>query len=109
MTQAHNVRPARSARSWRRSAYRIREIEPLLSDRHYSVCVLRAVMLFQALPADGSSSGLTGLAALVGISRGSAFRYLQTLRAVGLVEQPAGTRAYRRACPTATRRPKKAR
>jgi hypothetical protein len=69
---------------------------PLLGDESYSRSVLRAVLVLNGLPLDGSTRELTDVARDVGIAPGATYRYMQTWRAVGLVEQDPRSRRYRR-------------
>lgn len=72
-------------------------VEPLLADESYSRTVLRALLVFSALPPDGRARELTDVAREVGISPSTTHRYMQTWMAVGLVEQQTRSRRYRRA------------
>ncbi len=69
---------------------------PLLADASYSRSVLRALLVLNALPPDGSARELTDIARDVDLSPGTTHRYMQTWMAVGLVEQHPRSRQYRR-------------
>lgn len=69
---------------------------PLLEDDSYSRTVLRAVLVLNALPADGGERELTEIARDVGLSPSTTHRYMQTWMAVGLVEQHPRSRGYYR-------------
>lgn len=84
-------------RKWLTRASGREAIRPLLGDRHYSLSVLRAAMLFAALPVNGAPRGLRELADMAGISPGSARRYVETLCVIGLAA-PVGKGTFRRTC-----------
>jgi DNA-binding MarR family transcriptional regulator len=69
---------------------------PLLEDEAYSRSVLRVLLVINALPVDGGERALTDIARELGLSPGTAHRYLHTLTAVGLLEQNPRSRRYRR-------------
>jgi hypothetical protein len=69
---------------------------PLLGDANYSRSVLRALLVLNSLPRDGSERGLTHLAGQLAISPSTTHRYMHTWMALGLVEQDPGSRRYRR-------------
>jgi hypothetical protein len=69
----------------------------LLEDAAYPRSVLRAVLVLNALPADGSARKLTDIARDVDLSLSTMHRYAQTWIALGLIEQHPRSRRYRRA------------
>jgi hypothetical protein len=70
---------------------------PLLEDASYSRSVLRALLVLDALPPDGSERELTDLARDLELSPSTTHRYLHTWMAFGFVEQDPRSRRYRRA------------
>jgi hypothetical protein len=70
---------------------------PLFADDSYSRSVLRALLVLNALPPDGSAREITDIARDVEISPSTTHRYMHTWMAVGLVEQHPRSRRYRRA------------
>jgi len=70
--------------------------DALLADDSYSRSVLRALQLLHALPGDCSGRVLTEIAREVSLSPSTAYRYMQTWMAAGLVEQHPSSRRYRR-------------
>jgi DNA-binding IclR family transcriptional regulator len=68
----------------------------LLAAGCISICTVRAFSVLAAVPEDGSESGPAELAAQVGLPVDTVARVLETLTALGLVEQPCGARRYRR-------------
>lgn len=71
-------------------------LRPLLGDHAYSRSVLRALIILAGFPADGTERELTTVAAEVGFSPATTYRYLHTLTAAGLLERDAESRRYRR-------------
>jgi hypothetical protein len=65
-------------------------------DVDYSRSTLRAVLLLSVLPADGSFMDLAQVASRLDTNKSTTHRYLKTWIALGLVEQDADTRRYRR-------------
>jgi DNA-binding IclR family transcriptional regulator len=57
---------------------------------------MRAFSVLAVVPDDGSESGPSELAAQVGLPVRTVHRFLETLTALGLVEQADETRGYRR-------------
>jgi hypothetical protein len=72
---------------------------PLVDDQTYSHSTFRAVIVLAAFPADGSERELTDVAREIGLSPSTTHRYARTWTALGLLEQNADSRRYRR--PTA--------
>jgi hypothetical protein len=70
---------------------------PLLGDASYSRSVVRALLVLDALPPDGSERELTDLAKDLELSPSTTHRYLHTWMAFGFVEQDPRSRRYRRA------------
>jgi DNA-binding IclR family transcriptional regulator len=66
-----------------------------LNDRRLSRSVLLGLMMLAALARDGGWVALSALAPRLDMSKSTAHRYVNTLVAVGLVEQEAYTRRYR--------------
>lgn len=71
-------------------------VTSLLADGCISICTVRAFLVLAAVPEDGSADGLSELAAQVGLPIETVHRFLLTLTALGLVEQPDEARCYRR-------------
>jgi len=71
-------------------------VRSLLADGCISICTVRAFSVLAAVPEDGSERGPSELAAQVGLPVETVDRFLQTLTALGLVEQPGEARRYRR-------------
>jgi hypothetical protein len=69
-------------------------LSSLLADRFISICTVRAFLVLAAVREDGSDSGLFELVAQVGLPVGTIDRFLQTLTALGLVEQHGEGRRY---------------
>ena len=69
---------------------------PLLDDAAYSRSVLRALLVLDAHPLDGSGRTLTGVSTQLGLSPSTTHRYLNTWVAVGMLEQDPRSRRYRR-------------
>ncbi len=69
---------------------------PLLTDESYSRSVLRALLVLNALPPDGSARDLTDIARDVDLSPSTTHRYLHTWMAVELVDQQPRSRRYYR-------------
>jgi hypothetical protein len=57
--------------------------------------LVAGLFIFAVLPSDGSTIANAEVAHVLGMKRSSCHRYLRTLVAVGLVEQPPGSRKYR--------------
>jgi len=69
----------------------------LLQDESCSRSVLRALLVLDSLPPDGSERELTAIARELGISPSTTHRYMRTWMALGLVERHPRSRRYRRA------------
>jgi hypothetical protein len=69
---------------------------PLVDDKSYSHSTFRAVIVLAAFPADGSERELTDVAREIGLAPSTTHRYARTLTALGLLEQNADSRKYRR-------------
>jgi len=68
----------------------------LLGDESCSRSALRALLVLNALPPDGSWRELTAVARELGISPSTTHRYLHTWLALGLVARHPRSRLYRR-------------
>jgi DNA-binding IclR family transcriptional regulator len=68
----------------------------LVGDPGISKSLIVGLLLLAAFPVDGQEIRLADLAEGLGLFPATAHRYVNTLRRVGLVEQNAATRAYRR-------------
>jgi hypothetical protein len=66
-----------------------------LADQRLSRSLLCGLLVLAAFPADGGYLGNADLARSLDINMSTAHRYIQTLLAVGLIEQHPGTRKYR--------------
>ncbi len=73
-----------------------RVVLPMLDDMRCSRSTLRALLVLAAFPADGSERELSDVARQVEISPSTTHRYIGTWVAVGLLEQDARSRRYRR-------------
>jgi DNA-binding MarR family transcriptional regulator len=62
----------------------------------YSRSALRSLLVLSALPLDGTECELTEIADATGLAKSSLHRYLNTWKAVGIVEQDPQSRQYRR-------------
>ncbi len=71
-------------------------LTPLLENNSYSQSVLRALIVLASFPADGTERELTAVAREVGLTPGTAHRYLSTWTAAGLLERDPVSRRYRR-------------
>jgi hypothetical protein len=69
---------------------------PLVDDQTYSHSTFRAAIVLAAFPADGSDRELTDVAREIGLSPATTHRYARTWTALGLLEQNADSRRYRR-------------
>jgi IclR-like helix-turn-helix domain-containing protein len=69
---------------------------PLLDDHAYSHSTFRAAIVLAAFPDDGSDREVTDVARTLGLSPSTTHRYARTWTALGLLEQDAGSRRYRR-------------
>jgi hypothetical protein len=69
---------------------------PLLEDSSLSRSTLRALLVLDALPPDGSERELTDIARELGVSASTTHRYIRTWMALGLIEQHPRSRRYRR-------------
>lgn len=65
-------------------------------EQAYSRTTLRALLVLAAIPAAGEGRGVLELAEQLGLKTTSTHRYLRTWVAVGVLEQVAGWRLYRR-------------
>ncbi len=72
---------------------------PLLDDEQCSTAVLRALLVLAAFPPDGTERELGHVASDLGISPGTAHRYIRTWLMVGLLDQDPDSRRYRRSNP----------
>ncbi len=70
--------------------------EPLLEDSNLSRSTLRALLVLDALPPDGSARELTEIARGLEVSASTTHRYIRTWMALGLIEQDPRSRRYRR-------------
>jgi hypothetical protein len=70
--------------------------EPL-GDPRISSSLLRGLLVFSVLPADGEPIGIVEVADRLNMSASTTHRYLTTLVLAGLVERDASSRKYRRA------------
>ncbi len=68
----------------------------LLEDSNLSRSTLRALLVLDALPADGDERELTDIARQLDVSASTTHRYIHTWMALGLVEQDPRSRRYRR-------------
>jgi DNA-binding MarR family transcriptional regulator len=69
----------------------------LLDQGHkYSRPALRSLLVLSALPLDGTECELTEIADATGLATSSLHRYLNTWKALGIVEQDPQSRQYRR-------------
>jgi IclR-like helix-turn-helix domain-containing protein len=73
-----------------------RALLPLIEDNQYSRSVCRALLVLAACPADGGWAELTDVARELGFSPSTTHRYMHTWVAIGLLEQDAYSRRYRR-------------
>jgi hypothetical protein len=67
----------------------------ILDDTRLSRSLLLGLFVMAAMPADGSYVGCSHIARTLGMTSGSAHRYLSTLVAAGLVARDPTTRKYR--------------
>lgn len=67
---------------------------PEFSDPNFSGSVLRGLLLLTAFPSDGESLRVRDLARWWGLNPSVTYRYLRTLRRVGLLDQDLQTREY---------------
>lgn len=72
-------------------------IRPLLDDPRYSRSTLRALMVLEACPPENEGREVTAVAKELGLSPATAYRYVSTWEAVGLLERDPKSRRYRRA------------
>jgi DNA-binding MarR family transcriptional regulator len=68
----------------------------LLEDSKLSRSTLRALLVLDSLPPDGSERELTDIARQLDVSASTAHRYIHTWMALGLIEQDPRSRRYRR-------------
>jgi hypothetical protein len=73
-----------------------RVLLPLINDNRYSRSQCRSLLVLAACPAGGSWVELTDVARELEISPSTVHRYLLTWMAIGLIEQDAQSRRYRR-------------
>jgi hypothetical protein len=64
--------------------------------QQYSRPALRSLLVLSALPLDGTGCELTEIAAATGLATSSLHRYLNTWKALGIVQQDPQSRQYRR-------------
>jgi Fic family protein len=69
----------------------------LLDDPRTSTSLMRGLLVFAALPSDGSYIRISDIAEMLGTSPSTTHRYLTTLLNVGLAEQHPSSRRYRQA------------
>ncbi len=69
---------------------------PLLEKVWCSRSVLRALLVLDALPLDGSGRGILDIARTLDISPSTTHRYMNTWMSLGLVQQNPRSRRYRR-------------
>ena len=69
---------------------------PLVDDQTYSHSTFRAAIVLAAFPADGSEREVTDVAREIGLAASTTHRYARTWTALGLLEQNADSRRYRR-------------
>jgi DNA-binding IclR family transcriptional regulator len=69
---------------------------PLLDDRRLSRSTLSSLLVLAFFPTEGSERRLKDVADELKLSPSTAFRYLSTWCAVGLLERDPTTRHYRR-------------
>jgi hypothetical protein len=74
----------------------VRALGPIAAKPNYSASVIRAILVFASLPADGSAQELAATAKAVGLSTSTVHRYLQTWVALGVVTQERESRRYAR-------------
>jgi hypothetical protein len=72
---------------------------PLLEDTRVSRSLLYGLVALVSFPADGSERGLMEVASELGLPGSTTYRYVHTLRAIGLLAQDPVTRKYRRVQP----------
>jgi hypothetical protein len=73
-----------------------RALLPLIRDNRYSRSVCRSLLVLAACPADGGWVELTDVARELAISPSTTHRYISTWMAMGILEQDARSRRYRR-------------
>jgi IclR helix-turn-helix domain len=73
-----------------------RAMLPFVDDQTYSHSTFRAAIVLAAFPADGSDRELTDVAREIGLAPSTTHRYARTWCALGLLEQNADSRRYRR-------------
>jgi IclR helix-turn-helix domain len=71
----------------------------LLANQRYSRSVLIAFLVLGAFPQDGTPREVTVVARELGLAVSTTHRYVRTLLALGLLEQAARSRRYRRPAP----------
>jgi hypothetical protein len=71
-------------------------LELLDQGQEYSRPALRSLLVLSALPLDGAECELTEIADVTGLPTSSLHRYLNTWKALGIVEQAPQSRKYRR-------------
>jgi hypothetical protein len=72
---------------------------PLLDNDQCSRVVLRALLVLDAFPSDGSERELRHVASDLSMSPSTAHRYIRTWLMVGLLDQDPDSRRYRRSNP----------
>lgn len=70
---------------------------PLLDEVRYSRSTLRALLVLAAFPVDGTLRELTEVARELHFSPSTTHRYMRTWMVLGLLDQDANSRKYRRA------------
>jgi hypothetical protein len=73
---------------------------PLLEDAKVSRSLLYGLVALVSFPPDGRERGLMEVASDLGLPASTTYRYVHTLRAVGLLEQDPATHKYRRTQPS---------
>jgi IclR helix-turn-helix domain len=68
----------------------------LLDELRYSRSTLRALLVLSAFPVDGGARELSDVARQLDFSPSTTHRYMRTWRVLGLLEQDADSRRYRR-------------
>jgi hypothetical protein len=69
---------------------------PIATDIRLSQALLRGVLVLATFPPDGTERELTDIARELGLSPSTTHRYTSTWMALGLLQQNASSRRYRR-------------
>ena len=104
LTDAQVAQVLRGAATTRESPPQLMSPEELIhssfmEDREISRSLLLGLAVLASFPADGAELGIKELAQRLGQARSTTHRYVNTLRAVGLVQQNAKTSKYHRVPP----------